>query len=118
MFSIEVDRFTAMICNSGWGFWTPDTARDFLAAERDAIEDLGLALGELLILFDASRFSVQDQEVIRILRHPANPLYNARRGAFVTPPGLGKLQIRRGNPQGNIGVFETNTEARDFLLAV
>lgn len=116
MFSIEVDRFHAMICNSGWGFWTTETARDFLLAERDAILDLGLPLRELVILFDASQFMVQDKQVIDLLRHPANPLYNAKRGAFVTPPGLGMMQIKHGNPQTEIGVFETTSEARHFLL--
>jgi len=117
MFRIDVDHFNAMLCNEGWGFWTIETVEDFLAAEKAAILDLGIPVSEILILFDASRFMVQDQSVIERLRRPENPLYNARRGAFVTPAGLGMLQIRRGNPQPNIGIFTTISEARHFLLA-
>ncbi len=116
LFSIEVDRFHGMLCNRGWGFWTVGTAIQFLEAERVAIADLGMPVGRLTILFDASRFKVQSQEVINVLRNPANPLYNARRGAFITPQGLGKLQIKRGNPQDNIGVFDNESEARRFLM--
>ena len=117
MFRIELDRFNGMLCNEGWGFWTTDTVMAFLAAEQEAILDLGVPLNELLILFDASKFLVQDQKVISLLRNPANPLYNAKRGAFVTPSGLGMMQIKRGNPQPNIGIFNTTSEARQFLLS-
>lgn len=116
-FTIEVDRFNAMLVTTGRGFWTTETVSEFLAAEQREIAALGVPVEELLILFDASNFAVQSQEVIELLRQPHHPLYHARRGAFVTPPGLGKLQIKRGTGHANIAVFATQSEARHYLLA-
>lgn len=116
-FNIEVDRFEAILEATGTGFWTTDTARDYLAAELAAIADLGVPVNEIRILFDASQFAVQNREVIDLLRSPVNPLWRAKRGAFVTPRGLGMMQIRRGTPYPHIGVFETQAEARHFLRA-
>ncbi len=117
MFEIEADRFNAMLITKGTGVWTVQTAREFLAAEGALIADLGVPVSDLLILFDASEFSVQDETVLHLLRNPANPLYHARRGAFVTPPGFGMGQIRKGTPQPHIGIFETLSEAWQYLRA-
>lgn len=116
-FTIEVDRPNTMLMITAHGFWSADTVRAFLAAERSEIASLGVHPRELLILFDASHFAVQSQEVIDMLRRPEHPLYNARRAAFVAPPGLATLQIKRGTPEGHIGVLETLPEARAYLMA-
>lgn len=115
LFSIDSDRFHGTLRNRGWGFWTEETALNYLSAERQAIYDIGLPVKDLMILFDAYDFKVQKQDVIRLLTKPSNPLYNCKRGAFVTPKGLGMMQIRRGNPHPHIGVFETQSEAWAFI---
>jgi len=105
-FSIEIDRFNGILEHKGSGFWTLDTIDSLLAEVQD-----------LLILFDATDLAVQQREVIDRLRQPENPLYRARRAAFVTPRGLGMMQIRRGTPDAHIGVFETVSEARRYLTS-
>ncbi|PZU56608.1 MAG: hypothetical protein DI547_16145 [Sphingobium sp.] len=116
-FSIEIDRFNGILEHKGSGFWTLDTVDAFLAAEREAIASLDVEVQDLLILFDATDLAVQQREVIDRLRQPENPLYRARRAAFVTPRGLGMMQIRRGTPDAHIGVFETVSEARRYLTS-
>lgn len=116
MYTIEVDYSHAMLVAKGVGYWTLATARAYLEAERDALDKLNMPLSEVMILFDASAFTVQSQEVIRLLRHPANPLWNVKRGAFVSPPGLRFMQIKQGAETDRIKVFEYEAEARQYLL--
>ncbi len=114
-FDIRIDPVNRMLVTTARGFWSVETVEAFLAAERAAIATLNVEPADLLILFDASRFDVQSQEVIDMLRRPEHPPYKARRAAFITPSGLRKMQIRRGTPDPHIAVFETVEEARRYL---
>lgn len=116
-FTIVYDRVYRILFNTGSGFWRPETAIAFLDAERAAIEVLDILIGELSILFDALDFAVQGPDVIEILSDPGLPIYRAKRAAFVAPPGLGKLQVKRGAGLRGIPIFEERRDAHRYLIA-
>lgn len=116
MFTITTDKPRRLVRVTVSGFWQLEDVADFYRQEQDAVRSLGVAPGRHRLLVDVRAMKIQSQAVVEALQRVSDTAaLKAERFAFLIAPGLIMQQVRRAVADREIGVFEDERAALDYI---
>lgn len=118
MYSISIDRPTGLIEIKLSGHFSSEEIAEYVGDYRAAVQKLGCAEGDHLLLMDGSEYTAQSQEVVKVFQEmSSDPRIKSRKLAVVLRIGLARMQAKRVMAvRDNAAIFETRDEARSWLL--
>lgn len=97
------------------GFWTEETARDYMAALAREMAAVRRASPRFGMLSDARDFPVQTEAVMKILAAQSSANDGVRKLAILVSSTLNTMQAQRSFQSDRIKVFKDKDEALAWL---
>lgn len=118
MFELKFHQKEGLLERRLSGFWTPDTAKDYMAQLDALIARIKRTHPNFRTLSDSTGMALQSAEVTIALTEGMKRLFAANPGrvAIIAGSVLNKLQIQRGYPFPNVRVFLNEQSARAWLF--
>jgi hypothetical protein len=96
---------------------TSDQVVELYRQEHRAIDAMGCRIGDHLCIVDLTECPLQLQDVVAAFQREIQARPQARRLAVFTGQALARMQARRILRRPDVAIFETESEARNWLFS-